>query len=182
MIELAKVATRQCAISKPDWENKMRHISQVNRATLDRQRVSTTLAINFLHTTKISSSSERSSPPARNDESVEYGLHGGGRRMTQALSRRRQITFTTPPASSVRVAYRDRPCCRGCPPRNGQNPCKAAIESPLDKLTMVDQRGWWRIDRALQYPTETARLSAGFLRRPFARRDTWALTATAIRP
>lgn len=63
-----------------------------------------------------------------------------------------EITFTTPPASSVRVvAYRDPPMSQGVVlQETGKIPVKAAIESPLDKLTMIDQRLSERIDRALR--------------------------------
>ena len=63
-----------------------------------------------------------------------------------------EITFTTPPASSVRVvAYRDPPMLQGVVlQETGKIPVKAAIESPLDKLTMISQRLSERVDRALQ--------------------------------
>lgn len=63
-----------------------------------------------------------------------------------------EITFTTPPASSVRVvAYRDPPMLQGVVlQETGKIPVKASIESPLDKLTMIDQRLSERIDRALR--------------------------------
>ena len=62
-----------------------------------------------------------------------------------------------------------RPCCRGCAPRNRQNPGEGGDrKSPLDKLTMVDQRLSERIDRRSGYPTEQFEISAGFLLRPFA--------------
>lgn len=63
-----------------------------------------------------------------------------------------EITFTTPPASTVRmVVYRDPPMLQGVVlQETGKIPVKAAIESPLDKLTMIDQRLSERIDRALR--------------------------------
>jgi len=63
-----------------------------------------------------------------------------------------EITFTTPPASTVRmVVYRDPPMLQGVVlQETGKIPVKASIESPLDKLTMIDQRLSERIDRALR--------------------------------
>src|SRR5574343_97649 len=123
--------------------------SQVNRATMDGNGVATTLAIDFpFHSVEdlivietIIATGAETTKVLNTDYTVGGAQDDGG-----------QITFTTPPASSVRVvAYRDPPMLQGVVlQETGKIPVKAAIESPLDKLTMIDQRLSERIDRALR--------------------------------
>ena len=119
--------------------------SRVNRATMDGNGVSTTLAIDFpFHSVEdlivietIIATGAETTKVLNTDYTV-----GGAQDDAGHFPDGGEITFTTPPASSVRVvAYRDPPMSQGVVlQETGKIPVKAAIESPLDKLTMIDQR------------------------------------------
>ena len=129
--------------------------SRVNRATMDGNGVSTTLAIDFpFHSVEdlivietIIATGAETTKVLNTDYTV-----GGAQDDAGHFPDGGEITFTTPPASSVRVvAYRDPPMLQGVVlQETGKIPVKAAIESPLDKLTMVDQRLSERVDRTLR--------------------------------
>lgn len=129
--------------------------SRVNRATMDGNGVSTTLAIDFpFHSVEdlivietIIATGAETTKVLNTDYTV-----GGAQDDAGHFPDGGEITFTTPPASTVRmVVYRDPPMLQGVVlQETGKIPVKAAIESPLDKLTMIDQRLSERIDRALR--------------------------------
>ena len=129
--------------------------SRINRATMDGNGVATTLAIDFpFHSVEdlivietIIATGAETTKVLNTDYTV-----GGAQDDAGHFPDGGEITFTTPPASSVRVvAYRDPPMLQGVVlQETGKIPVKAAIESPLDKLTMIDQRLSERIDRALR--------------------------------
>ena len=127
----------------------------VNRATLEGNGVSTTLPITFpFHSvgdlvvvqTVIATGAE-STLVLDSDYTVSGAQNDAGQFPTGGA-----ITFAVAPPSTVRlVAYRDPAMLQGVVlQETGKIPVKAAIESPLDKLTMVDQRLSERIDRALR--------------------------------
>lgn len=127
----------------------------VNRATLEGNGVTTVLPLNFpFHTTSdlvvvqtVIATGAESTLVLDSDYTVSGAQNDAGQFPTGG-----EITFTTPPASTVRmVVYRDPPMLQGVVlQETGKIPVKAAIESPLDKLTMIDQRLSERIDRALR--------------------------------
>ena len=129
--------------------------SRINRATMDGNGVSTTLAIDFpFHSVEdlivietIIATGAETTKVLNTDYTV-----GGAQDDAGHFPDGGEITFTSPPASTVRiVAYRDPPMLQGVVlQETGKIPVKAAIESPLDKLTMIDQRLSERIDRALR--------------------------------
>ena len=130
-------------------------VSRLNRATMDGNGVSTTLAIDFpFHSVEdlivietIIATGAETTKVLNTDYTV-----GGAQDDAGHFPDGGEITFTTPPASTVRmVVYRDPPMLQGVVlQETGKIPVKAAIESPLDKLTMIDQRLSERIDRALR--------------------------------
>jgi len=129
--------------------------SQVNRATLEGNGVATTLPIPFpFHSvgdlvvvqTEIATGTE-TTKALTTDYTVSGSQDGAGHFPAGG-----EITFLTPPPSTVRVvAYRDPPLLQDVVlQETGKIPVKAGIESPLDKLTMIAQRLSERIDRALR--------------------------------
>ena len=130
-------------------------VSRVNRATMDGNGVATTLAIDFpFHSVEdlivietIIATGAETTKALSTDYTVDGAQDDAGHFPDGG-----EITFTTPPASTVRmVVYRDPPMLQGVVlQETGKIPVKAAIESPLDKLTMIDQRLSERIDRALR--------------------------------
>ncbi len=129
--------------------------NRLNRATMDGNGVSTTLALDFpfhsvedlVVTETILATGAETTKVLNTDYTIVGAQDDAGHYPDGG-----DIVFTTPPASSVRVvAYRDPPMLQGVVlQETGKIPVKAAIESPLDKLTMIDQRLSERIDRALR--------------------------------
>lgn len=127
----------------------------VNRATLEGNGVTTVLPLNFpFHTTSdlvvvqtVIATGAESTLVLDSDYTVSGAQNDAGQFPTGG-----NITFAVAPPSTVRlVAYRDPAMLQGVVlQETGKIPVKAAIESPLDKLTMVDQRLSERIDRALR--------------------------------
>ena len=129
--------------------------NRLNRATMDGNGVSTTLAIDFpFHSVEdlivietIIATGAETTKVLNTDYTIVGAQDDAGHYPDGG-----DIVFTVAPASTVRMtAYRDPPMLQGVVlQETGKIPVKAAIESPLDKLTMIDQRLSERIDRALR--------------------------------
>lgn len=129
--------------------------NRVNRATMDGNGVATTLTIDFpFHSVEdlivietVIATGTETTKVLNADYTVSGAQDAAGHYPDGG-----EITLTTPPPSTVRlVVYRDPPMLQGVVlQETGKIPVKAAIESPLDKLTMIDQRLSERIDRALR--------------------------------
>ncbi len=129
--------------------------NRLNRATMDGNGVSTTLALDFpFHSVEdlvvietILATGAETTKVLNTDYTVIGAQDDAGHYPTGG-----EIVFTVAPASTVRMtAYRDPPMLQEVVLiETGKIPVKAAIESPLDKLTMIDQRLSERIDRALR--------------------------------
>jgi len=129
--------------------------NRLNRATMDGNGVSTTLAIDFpFHSVEdlivietIIATGAETTKVLNTDYTIVGAQDDAGHYPDGG-----DIVFTVAPASTVRMtAYRDPPMLQGVVlQETGKIPVKASIESPLDKLTMIDQRLSERIDRALR--------------------------------
>lgn len=129
--------------------------NRLNRATMDGNGVSTTLALDFpFHSVEdlvvietILATGAETTKVLNTDYTIVGAQDDAGHYPDGG-----DIVFTVAPASTVRMtAYRDPPMLQGVVlQETGKIPVKAAIESPLDKLTMIDQRLSERIDRALR--------------------------------
>ena len=129
--------------------------NQLNRATLDGNGLATVVPISFpFHSAEdlvvvqtVLATGTETTKILNTDYTVTGTPDAAGHYPNGG-----EVVFTAAPLSTVRMTvYRNPPMLQGVVlQETGKIPVKAAIESPLDKLTMISQRLSERVDRALQ--------------------------------